>query len=579
MPDSRPRKKPEELRSHRFFAPDTQRAFGHRSRLKQLGFNGNEFMGKPVIAILNTWNDFISCHAHFRQRAEEIKRGVWQAGGCPVEVPVMGLSETFLKPTSMSYRNLLAMETEEVLRAHPVDGAVLMGGCDKTTPGLLMGALMVNVPIIFMPGGPMMRGSWRGNPVASGTDVWKYWAERGAGCLSCDAWNDLEDHIAPSPGHCMTMGTASTMTSIAEVLGLALPGSASIPAVHSAHSRMAAHCGQRIVDLVWEDLKPGDLLDERAFENAITTNMALGGSTNAIVHLVALARRAGIDLPLERFDEIATRTPVLANLKPSGSYVMGDFFDAGGLSALLTRIRDLLHLDCQTVAGVTLGESLEEVEVFDEDVIRPLDNPLTPQGGTAILRGNLAPDGAVIKPAAADPALLKHRGPAAVFKDLADIKARIHDPSLALTPDHIIVMQSGGPLGAPGMPESGMLPLPNYLLEQGVRDMVRLSDARMSGTSYGTCVLHIAPESHLGGPLALVQDGDMIEIDVCARRLHLEGSDDELAHRRENWTAPPPRFSRGYGKLFEEEVTQANEGCDFRFLENDGSTTPDPEIH
>jgi len=579
MPDSRPRKKPEELRSHRFFAPDTQRAFGHRSRHKQLGFNGNEFMGKPVIAILNTWNDFISCHAHFRQRAEEIKRGVWQAGGCPVEVPVMGLSETFLKPTSMSYRNLLAMETEEVLRAHPVDGAVLMGGCDKTTPGLLMGALMVNVPIIFMPGGPMMRGSWRGNPVASGTDVWKYWAERGAGCLSCDAWNDLEDHIAPSPGHCMTMGTASTMTSIAEVLGLALPGSASIPAVHSAHSRMAARCGQRIVDLVWEDLKPGDLLDERAFENAITTNMALGGSTNAIVHLVALARRAGIDLPLERFDEIATRTPVLANLKPSGSYVMGDFFDAGGLSALLTRIRDLLHLDCQTVAGVTLGESLEEVEVFDEDVIRPLDNPLTPQGGTAILRGNLAPDGAVIKPAAADPALLKHRGPAAVFKDLADIKARIHDPSLALTPDHIIVMQSGGPLGAPGMPESGMLPLPNYLLEQGVRDMVRLSDARMSGTSYGTCVLHIAPESHLGGPLALVQDGDMIEIDVCARRLHLEVSDDELAHRRENWTAPPPRFSRGYGKLFEEEVTQANEGCDFRFLENDGSTTPDPEIH
>ncbi len=579
MPDSRPRKKPEELRSHRFFAPDTQRAFGHRSRHKQLGFNGNEFMGKPVIAILNTWNDFISCHAHFRQRAEEIKRGVWQAGGCPVEVPVMGLSETFLKPTSMSYRNLLAMETEEVLRAHPVDGAVLMGGCDKTTPGLLMGALMVNVPIIFMPGGPMMRGSWRGNPVASGTDVWKYWAERGAGCLSCDAWNDLEDHIAPSPGHCMTMGTASTMTSIAEVLGLALPGSASIPAVHSAHSRMAARCGQRIVDLVWEDLKPGDLLDERAFENAITTNMALGGSTNAIVHLVALARRAGIDLPLERFDEIATRTPVLANLKPSGSYVMGDFFDAGGLSALLTRIRDLLHLDCQTVAGVTLGESLEEVEVFDEDVIRPLDNPLTPRGGTAILRGNLAPDGAVIKPAAADPALLKHRGPAAVFKDLADIKARIHDPSLALTPDHIIVMQSGGPLGAPGMPESGMLPLPNYLLEQGVRDMVRLSDARMSGTSYGTCVLHIAPESHLGGPLALVQDGDMIEIDVCARRLHLEVSDDELAHRRENWTAPPPRFSRGYGKLFEEEVTQANEGCDFRFLENDGSTTPDPEIH
>ena len=579
MPDPRPRKNPEELRSHRFFAPDTQRGFGHRSRHKQLGFNEDEFMGKPIIAILNTWNDFISCHAHFRQRAEEIKRGVWQAGGSPVEVPVMGLSETFLKPTSMSYRNLLAMETEEVLRAYPIDGAVLMGGCDKTTPGLLMGALMVDVPIIFMPGGPMMRGSWRGNPVASGTDVWKYWAERGAGCLPCEAWNDLEDHIAPSPGHCMTMGTASTMTSIAEVLGLALPGSASIPAVHSAHSRMASRCGKRIVDLVWEDLKPAEILSERAFENAITASMALGGSTNAIVHLVAIARRAGIDLPLERFDEIATRTPVLANLKPSGSYVMGDFYDAGGLPALLNRISDLLHLDCPTIAGMTLGESVQGAEVFDENVIRPLDNPLTAQGGTAILRGNLAPDGAVIKPSAADPALLRHRGPAVVFKNLADIKARIHDSSLALTPDHVIVMQSGGPLGAPGMPESGMLPLPNYLLEEGVRDMVRISDARMSGTSYGTCVLHISPESHVGGPLALVEDGDMIELDVSARRLHLDVSDEDLARRREQWSASPSRFSRGYGKLFEEEVTQANEGCDFRFLENDGSHTPDPEIH
>ncbi len=377
----------------------------------------------------------------------------------------------------------------------------------------------------------------------------------------------------------MTMGTASTMTSIAEVLGLALPGSASIPAVHSAHSRMASRCGKRIVDLVWEDLKPAEILSERAFENAITASMALGGSTNAIVHLVAIARRAGIDLPLERFDEIATRTPVLANLKPSGSYVMGDFYDAGGLPALLNRIGDLLHLDCPTIAGMTLGESVQGAEVFDENVIRPLDNPLTAQGGTAILRGNLAPDGAVIKPSAADPALLRHRGPAVVFKNLADIKARIHDSSLALTPDHVIVMQSGGPLGAPGMPESGMLPLPNYLLEEGVRDMVRISDARMSGTSYGTCVLHISPESHVGGPLALVEDGDMIELDVSARRLHLDVSDEDLARRREQWSASPSRFSRGYGKLFEEEVTQANEGCDFRFLENDGSHTPDPEIH
>ena len=579
MPASHPRKKPEELRSHRFFAPDTQRGFGHRSRHKQLGYNDDEFMGKPVIAILNTWNDFISCHAHFRQRVEEIKRGVWQAGGSPVEVPVLGLSETFMKPTSMSYRNLLAMETEEVLRAHPIDGAVLMGGCDKTTPGLLMGALMVDIPIIFMPGGPMMRGSWRGKEVASGTDVWKYWAERGAGCLSCDAWHDLEDHIAPSPGHCMTMGTASTMTSITEVLGLALSGSSSIPAVHSAHSRMAARCGKRIVEAVWEDLKPGSLLSEYSFLNAITADMAIGGSTNAIVHLIAIARRAGIELPLERFDEIAGRTPVLANLKPSGSYVMGDFYDAGGLPALLARIPDLLHLDCPTIEGITLGAAISNAEVFNDEVIRPLDKPLSPEGGTAILRGNLAPDGAVIKPAAADPSLLTHRGPAVVFRDLADIRDRIHDPSLAITPDHVLVMQSGGPLGAPGMPESGMLPIPNYLLKQGTRDMVRLSDARMSGTSYGTCVLHISPESHLGGPLALVRDGDMIELNVSERRLHLDVDEEELARRREQWPKPSPRFSRGYGKLFESEVTQAHEGCDFRFLENDGSSTPDPEIH
>ena len=579
MPASHPRKKPEELRSHRFFAPDTQRGFGHRSRHKQLGYNDDEFMGKPVIAILNTWNDFISCHAHFRQRVEEIKRGVWQAGGSPVEVPVLGLSETFMKPTSMSYRNLLAMETEEVLRAHPIDGAVLMGGCDKTTPGLLMGALMVDIPIIFMPGGPMMRGSWRGKEVASGTDVWKYWAERGAGCLSCDAWHDLEDHIAPSPGHCMTMGTASTMTSITEVLGLALSGSSSIPAVHSAHSRMAARCGKRIVEAVWEDLKPGNLLSEYSFLNAITADMAIGGSTNAIVHLIAIARRAGIELPLERFDEIAGRTPVLANLKPSGSYVMGDFYDAGGLPALLARIPDLLHLDCPTIEGITLGAAISNAEVFNDEVIRPLDKPLSPEGGTAILRGNLAPDGAVIKPAAADPSLLTHRGPAVVFRDLADIRNRIHDPSLAITPDHVLVMQSGGPLGAPGMPESGMLPIPNYLLEQGTRDMVRLSDARMSGTSYGTCILHISPESHLGGPLALVRDGDMIELNVSERRLHLDVDEEELARRREQWPKPSPRFSRGYGKLFESEVTQAHEGCDFRFLENDGSSTPDPEIH
>jgi dihydroxy-acid dehydratase len=579
MPDSIPRKKPEELRSYRFFGPDDLRSFGHRSRIKQAGINRSETEGKPVIAILNTWNDFVACHAHFRQRAEEVKRGVWQAGGFPVEIPVMGLSETFMKPTAMSYRNFLAMETEEVLRCHPVDAAVLMGGCDKTVPGLLMGALMVDLPIIFMPGGPMMRGTWQGETIASGSDVWKYWAERGAGNLSCDAWHDLEDHIAPGPGHCMTMGTASTMTSITETLGLTLPGAASIPAMHAAHSRMAARCGERIVEMAWEDLKPSEILSREAFDNAITADMAIGGSTNAIVHLTALAKRAGIDLPLDRFDEISARTPVLANIKPAGEHVMADFFDAGGLPGLLNRIRDLLHLDCPTIAGTTLGKALEGAQVFNDDVIRTRDNPVTAQGGTVVLRGNLAPDGAVIKPAAADPELLTHSGPAIVFTDLADLQNRIHDPALAITKNHVLVMQSSGPLGAPGMPESGMLPIPNYLLEQGVRDMVRLSDARMSGTSYGTCVLHIAPESHVGGPLALVQDGDLIELDVAARRLHLAVEDAELQRRHAAWTAPEPRHSRGYGKLFQDEVTQANEGCDFKFLENDGSTTPEPGIH
>ena len=573
------KKKPNELRSCKFFGPDDLRAFGHRSRHKQLGINDAEFENKPVIAILNTWTDLIPCHAHFRQRADEIKRGVWQAGGYPVEVPVLGLSETFMKPTSMMYRNLLAMETEEVLRSYPVDGAVLMGGCDKTIPALLMGATMVDIPVIFMPGGPMMRASWRGESVGSGSDVWKCWAERRAGNLSCGDWKDFEDHITPGPGHCMTMGTASTMTSLMEVLGLTLPGASSIPAVHAGHSRMAAGCGMRIVEMVWEDLKPSKFLTQRSFENAITVNMSIGGSTNSIVHLVALAKRAGLSLPLETFDEISAKTPVLANIRPSGEFVMADFYDAGGLPALLNRIKHLLHLDCPTVSGGTIGDCIEGAEVYNDEVIRTLDNPLVESGGTAILRGNLAPEGAVIKPSAAITELLNHRGPAVVFKDYGDLKERIHDPDLGITRDHVIVMQNGGPIGAPGMPESGMLPIPNYLLEQGVRDMVRVSDARMSGTSYGTCVLHVSPESAVGGPLAFVQDGDMIELDVENRKIHLDVSDEEMEKRKSKWTAPPQRFSRGYGKLFENEVTQAHEGCDFRFLHHDGSETPDPEIH
>ena len=542
-----------------------------------MGFGGEDFIGKPVIAILNTWSDLNTCHTHFRERAEEVKRGVYQAGGFPVEVPVMSLGEQFMKPTSMLYRNLSAMEVEETLRCHPIDGVVLMGGCDKTVPALLMGAFTMDLPCVFLPAGPMLRGRWRNETLGSGSDVWKYWAERCAGRLSCDAWNEIEDGIARSSGTCMTMGTASTMAAVTEALGLTLPGAASIPAVHSAHSRMAAACGRRAVDLVWEDLKPSRLLSRESFLNAITTLMTLSGSTNAIVHLIAMAGRAGFKLTLEDFDAIARRTPVLANLKPAGRFVMEDFHDAGGLPGLLNRLRDLLHLDCGTVSGKTLGESIAGAEVFQDEVIAPRDRPLSVEGGMAVLRGNLAPDGCVIKHTAMEPRFLKHGGPALVFKDYADLKARIDDEALPVTADSVIVLQGAGPVGAPGMPEWGMLPIPKKLLRAGVRDLLRISDARMSGTSYGACVLHVAPESNVGGPLALVRDGDRIEIDVAARTIHWDVTEAEAAIRKAAWVPPEPRFARGYGKLFSEQVTQANEGCDFRFLHH-GPRTPEPDI-
>lgn len=569
----------EELRSYRYFGPDDLRSFGHRSRQKQSGFGTEEFAGKPVVGILNTWNDLISCHAHFKQRVEEVKRGVWQAGGFPVEVPVMGLSESFMKPTSMYYRNFLAMESEEVLRTYPIDAAVLMGGCDKTTPALLMGALSADIPSIYMPGGPMNKTSWRGESLGSGSDVWKYWAERGAGRLGCEAWCELEDHIAASPGHCMTMGTASTMTSIAETMGMALPGSASIPATHASHSRMASATGRQAVELAWYNVRPTEIMTEASFNNAITALMALGGSTNAIVHLMAMAGRAEVPLTLERFDEISQVTPVVGNLRPAGKYVMGDLFDAGGLRAVLQQIRDLLNLDLPNVAGTDLGQAIDGAEVYDDDVIRSRSNPICEKNSLAVLRGNLCPDGAVIKPAAAESHLHSHRGPAVVFKNYPDLKARIDDPLLELTKDHVIVLQNAGPLGAPGIPEWGMLPIPKYLLEQGVRDMVRISDARMSGTSYGACVLHVAPESFVGGPLAFVRDGDMISLDVDGRQLQLEISEEELATRKAEWTQPENRFTRGYGKLYFDETTQANIGCDFRFLHADGSRDEDPAIY
>jgi dihydroxy-acid dehydratase len=571
-------KSPDQLRSHRWLGPDDLRSFGHRSRMKQMGFGPEDYQGKPLIAILNTWSEFNTCHTHFRERVGDIKRGVLQAGGFPVEVPVLSLSETFMKPSAMFYRNLLAMEVEEVIRCHPVDGVVLLGGCDKTTPALLMGATSANVPAIYVPGGAMLKGNWCGTTLGSGTDAWKYWAEKCAGNVDDCQWRGIEDGIARSPGHCMTMGTASTMTAIAEALGMTLPGASSIPAVHSSHNRMASASGRRIVEMVWEDLKPADVLTAEAFDNAITTDMAIGGSTNAIIHLIAMAGRAGIKLPMDRFDQISHRTPVLANLRPSGEYLMEDFYDAGGLPALLEQVRELLHVDARTVNGKPLGQNIAGAKVFNDKVILPRDKPLSRAGATFILRGNLAPDGCVIKPTAAEPRLLKHTGPAVVFNGYADLKARIDDESLNVNADSVLVLQSAGPLGAPGMPEWGMLPIPRKLLKQGVRDLVRISDARMSGTSYGTCVLHVSPESAVGGPLALVRDGDPIELDVEARRIHLHVTDAELARRRETWKAPAARFDRGYGQLFCAETTQAHEGCDFKFL-HAGKPTAEPDIY
>jgi dihydroxy-acid dehydratase len=567
-----------QLRSARWYGARDLRAFGHRSRTKQMGFAREDWEGKPVIAVVNTWSEMNPCHAHLRARAEEVKRGVWQAGGFPVEMPAMSLGEPFMKPTTMLYRNLLAMETEELLRANPIDGAVLLGGCDKTVPGLLMGAISMNIPAIFVPAGPMLRGNWNGVTLGSGSDVWKYWADLRAGTISEDDWRGIEDGIARSFGTCMTMGTASTMAILAEVLGFTLPGAASIPAADSSHPRLASASGRRVVEMVWEDLKPRDVLTPDSFDNAIVALNAVGGSTNAVVHLVALAGRAGIRLPLDRFDEIARKTPFIANLRPSGKYLMEDLHYAGGSRALLASLKDHLRPDARTVAGGTLGEALAGARVVNEDVIRPAARPLRADGGLAILKGSLAPDGAVIKLTAAEPRLLKHRGPAIVFEDYNDMAARIDDESLPATPDSVLVLKNAGPKGGPGMPEWGQLPLPKKLLRQGVRDMVRISDARMSGTSYGACVLHVAPESAIGGPLALVQDGDPIELDADARRLDLRVSPEELGRRRRAWKPRPGAYARGFGGMFLAHVTQADKGCDFDFCEG-AVPTPEPEIH
>ncbi len=572
------KKKLQDLRSQRWFSATDLRSFGHRSRALQMGYAREDFLGKPVIGIINTWSDLAQCHSHFPERVADIKRGIWQAGGFPVELPAMSLSEQFVKPTSMLYRNFLAMETEELLRQHPIDGAVLMGGCDKTTPATIMGAISMNLPAIFMPAGPMMRGHFGGNILGSGSDVWKYWAEKEAGNISEEQWNDMEAGIARSAGTCMTMGTASTMTTIAEALGFTMPGAASIPAGNSAHPRMASICGRRIVEMVWEDLKPRDFITRKSVENALVVHSAMAGSTNAMVHLVAMARRAGVQIDLKDFDEFASRVPVILNLRPSGEWLMEDLHIAGGTRAFFSRLKSMLHLDAATVSGKTIGEGIGDAQVYNDDVIRPLNDPIAASGGTAILYGNLAPDGCVIKPPAADPRLLTHTGPAIVFDSYDEMSKAVNDPELDVTADHVMVLRNAGPRGGPGMPEWGMLPIPKKLLKQGVRDMLRISDARMSGTSYGACVLHVAPESLVGGPLAAVRTGDMITVDVPKRSIHVALGDAEITERIKEYKPPPRDYPRGYYKMFAEHTRQANEGCDFDFLEG-AEGIPEPEIH
>jgi len=570
-----------DLRSARWFAPDDLRSFGHRSRMMQMGYAPEDWAGRPIIAIVNTWSDLNPCHAHFKARCEDIRRGILQAGGFPVELPALSVSESFVKPTTMLYRNLLAMETEELLRSHPVDGAVLLGGCDKSTPGLLMGAFSAGLPCIYVPAGPMLRGNWEGRVLGSGSDAWKYWDERRAGHISPAQWLQVEGGIARSHGTCMTMGTASTMTAIAETIGMTLPGASSIPAADANHPRMVAASARRIVQMVWQDWTPARILSRASFLNAIHVAMAMGCSTNAIIHLIAMSRRAGHAVTLDDFDAASRRVPVIANIRPSGdTYLMEDFYYAGGLPALMSRLPEYLALDALTVTGQTLGENIAGAQVHNHDVIRPLNKPIYAEGALAVLRGNLAPQGCVIKPSACAPQYLQHTGPALVFDDYPSMKQAVEDENLDVTANHILVLRNVGPQGGPGMPEWGMLPIPVKLVKQGVRDMLRLSDARMSGTSYGACMLHAAPEAYIGGPLALLQTGDVITVDVPARRIHLNVSDTELERRRAAWQPPPKRYARGYGWIYSQHILQANEGCDFDFLETTfGAPASEPDIY
>ena len=574
-------KKLSELRSRRWFADAGMRGFSHRQRMQQQGWRREDVMDRPMIAIINTWSDLSPCHAHLRERAESVKKGILMAGGTPVELPAMSLGEVMVKPTTMLYRNFLAMEVEELLRSLPCDGVVLLAGCDKTTPGTLMGAFSMDIPTIFCPAGPMLNDRYVQGGVSrnigAGTHTRMFWDEYQAGKLDASELIALESRMTRAPGTCNTMGTASTMTAIAEALGLTLPGASSIPAMDSAHPRMATACGERIVGMVWEDLKPSHMLTRGSFQNAMAVQMALGGSTNAAVHIIAMARRAGIDLTLADLDAMGRRVPVLANLFPSGDRLMEDFYYGGGLPALMKTIMSELSVVEMTVTGYTVAKNLETAQVQDEAVIRPLTNPVSTLGALAVLHGNLAPHGAVIKPCAAAEHLLLHTGPALVFDSQPEMLAAMADENLVCDENTVLVLRNAGPVGAPGMPEWGNLPIPKKLLKAGVRDMLRLSDARMSGTHYGTCVLHISPESAVGGPLALVKTGDIIELDVSQRRLHLQVGNEELARRRALWKAPVQPFKRGFTRLYQEHVTQAHEGCDFDFLQGT-EPTPEPVI-
>jgi len=575
------KKTADQLRSARWFAPDDLRSFGHRSRMMQMGLGPEDWEGRPVIGILNTWSEMNPCHLHFRDRAEDVKKGIAQAGGLGLEIPTISIDESFTKPTSMLYRNMIAMETEETIRSHPLDGVVLMGGCDESAPGLTMGAISAGVPFIFLPAGPMLRGNYAGRALGSGSDAWKFWDERRAGTISAEEWVGVEGGIARSYGHCMTMGTASTMTAIAEAMGLTLPGATSIPAADAGHKRMSASCGRRIVDMVWEDLTPDKIITPAAVQNAATVAMATGCSTNAVVHLLAMARRAGVALELSDLDALGRTTPLIANIRPLGSseYLMEDFYFAGGLRALMDQLGDKLDRSAITCTGKPLEEGIAGAPVYNDDVIRPLSNPVYKEGSLAVLKGNLCPNGAVIKPAACDPKFHRHEGPALVFDSYPEMKAAIDDENLDVTPDHVLVLRNAGPQGGPGMPEWGMLPMPKALLKQGHRDMLRISDARMSGTSYGACILHVAPESFVGGPLALLKTGDIVRMDLEARTLDMLVDEDELAARRAAWKAPEPRFERGWGYMFQRHVGQADQGCDFDYLTAAfGQTAGEPDI-